>query len=232
MSLGENMDGLEFASIVIKALVWPGVAMYLLVTQKDEVSKLIERINKVKVGAAEASFNEATAGVLNKTAKLVASDVEPPKQLEPADVVPLAMQIENHTGLVPVNTWRKAISEKERDERLRASGLIMEEWNDVEESLNELARLHGVGTSSNLTNVTQLLGRLLSAKVISEQTSAVIQDLRRLRNEVAHSKFEPSREAAENYEASCIQVLTRISEEEAAWQEEVQRILGPEGVKE
>jgi hypothetical protein len=64
---------------------------------------------------------------------------------------------------------------------------------------------------------------LRSRRIISDETADLIDELQRLRNRVAHTVLEPTKEAAEDYTLSCRKVMTRMVSEEGAW-EDVQKL--------
>ncbi len=63
------------------------------------------------------------------------------------------------------------------------------------------------------------------AGVLSSQTIAIVKALSSLRNQVAHSRFEPTKEAGDQYADSCWKIEKRIGEEEAAWQAEAKKLV-------
>jgi hypothetical protein len=58
-----------------------------------------------------------------------------------------------------------------------------------------------------------------SLVTISVGTAVLIKDLNQLRNEVAHSKFEPTQDAATSFAETCQRAAQRMSVEYGAWKE-------------
>lgn len=220
------MDGYEFASSLVEHLAWPSVVVFVLVTQKPSVSVLLDRLKKLKWGDKEAEFGDEVKDTLKQASSLSARPVETPTPVVISgggNLPPLT--VHSTMRAIPPATWRPPITPKHRDERLRASGLIIEEWANLEESIRILAITHG-NDKAETEVVSPLLDRLASQKVLSQETVNLIQELRTLRNRVAHSQFEPTREAGEDYAATCWKVEQRIAEEEMAWQREFRKLSG------
>lgn len=231
------MNWIEFCSNAVEHLVWPGVVLYVLHSQNSAVSELIGRIRKVEgPGGFKAEIAEAAKDLNDQATELAAKPVKPPK-LEAVTGAAAVLQAPDVTRGLGTTTgdvtgpasrdpktqfseWNQAFhttSPKNRDERLRASGLIIEEWANLEDSIRLLAHTHGTKNARN-ANVTLLLDQLHSQKVLSEDTLTLVMGLRHLRNAVAHSTSEPSKEAADNYANGCWAVERRIADEEMAWQ--------------
>ena len=71
--------------------------------------------------------------------------------------------------------------------------------------------------------ISRSVESLRSKRIISDETADLIDDLLSLRNRVAHTFLEPTKEAAEDYTLSCRKVMTRMVSEEGAW-EDVQKL--------
>lgn len=229
------MDGLEFTSKLIEHGAWPAIAIYVAVTQKDGIKTLLARMSKFKAPGMEAEFGAKAEVAAEKIDERAAKPVEAPK-LEPSALEHVVRDADN---LNPKNAERllnnitQAFPEplrrtpreflhphaqRHREERLRASGFIIEEWANLEETLRLLAATKGY-PDARAAPVPSLIRRLVGIGVISPSTAESIKDLRTLRNQVAHTQIEPTREAAENFADSCWKVEKRIVDEEAAWQE-------------
>lgn len=222
------MDGLEFTSKLVEHGAWPVLAAYVAVTQRAAIERLVDRINKLKVGSAQADFAARTEEVAEQAEVLEARPVETPN-LEPTmlrHVVPDAA-----AGVEPADSKAARDGERadvepgasariERDDRLRASGLIIEEWAALQGTIRQLASSKLGLKTRNLT-IAAVLQELGKFGLISTATADSVKDLQKLRNLVAHSQFEPTRESGENFAASCWKVEKRIGEEAAAWRKAV-----------
>lgn len=224
------MDGLEFTSKLIEHGAWPAIAVYVAVTQKDGIKTLLARMSKFKAPGMEAEFDTKAEKAAEKIDERAATPVAAPK-LEPSVVEQVVHDAE---GLDPANARRVLDTLLQRlpeplrrpakdlhslhDERLRASGRIIEEWANLDETIRLLGATKGY-RDARAVSTSKLINRLVEIGVISPSTAESIKDLRALRNQVAHTQIEPTKEAAENFADSCWKVEKRIIEEEAAWQE-------------
>ena len=229
------MDWIEFGSKAIEHLAWPVVVGYVVVTQKKPIAELIDRIKKFKIGSAEAEIGAKTEAAAEKIEERAAKPVEAPK-LDPSALEHVVRDADTFDpsnakrvlqGIVqgvpePVHRWPRPTTHQHaqgrREERLRASGVFIEEWANLEETIQLLAATKGY-QDARTTPIPSLIRRLIGIGVISPSTADSIKDLRRLRNQVAHTQIEPTREAAENFADSCWKVEKRLVEEEAAWHE-------------
>lgn len=224
------MDGLEFTSKLIEHGAWPVLAAYVAITHGAAIERLIDRINRLKVGSAQADFAAKAEEVAEKAGVLEARPVETPK-LEAAllqhvvrDAV-AGFDAANSSqardaGYPSDHGVQGALDKTARDDQLRASGLIIEEWARLDSSIRQLASSKLGIKTRNLT-IAAVLHELNRFGVISDATADSVKDLQKLRNLVAHSQFEPTRESGENFAASCLKVENRIGEEEAAWRKAV-----------
>lgn len=213
------MDWIEFGSKAIEHLVWPAVVVYLLRTQKKGIEHLIERIKKVKIGSAEAEISEKAKDVKEQAAELVATPVEPPKQAAiKAAEVPLHVKfVAGHSSM---HANLSVFAPSERDARLRASGLIIEQWARLESTIRYLlSKVQPLDTLK--MPFIEVLRHLQELLVLSPEVAALIRDLRKLRNQVAHSQIEPTTSAAEDFAQTCASVNERIAEEHHAWEQAV-----------
>ncbi len=238
------MDWIEFGSNAIEHLVWPSVVAYLLHSQKAAVNELIGRIKKVEgPGGFKAEIADKAKDLKDQAKELAAKPVEQPKleaitgtgaglqapnMAHGQGTVSAPVEVPDSTDLMAqFESWNRTFhvtSPKDRDERLRASGLIIEEWANLEESIRFLAHTHGVKDSRE-ASFGLLLDQLHNQQVLSEDTLVVVMGLRKLRNAVAHSTSEPSKEAAENYANGCWAVEKRIADEELAWQLSMRKLV-------
>jgi hypothetical protein len=237
------MDELEFWSNAIEHLAWPSIAAYVVYTQKSAVGELIGRIKSVEGAGFKAELAERASDLKDQATELATKPVEAPK-LEGRAVIGAHLQASGaamatgsatltrgeqvsasagysdtpgEDNVVRLSKWKlSSIVAKEPDERMRASGQIIEEWTNLENVIRLLAAEHGVKADSNAKFIEVLKG-LMMKYVISDKTYELIRDLRQLRNQVAHSKIEPTRRSGEDYAATCRAVEKRLDNEDSAW---------------
>lgn len=119
------------------------------------------------------------------------------------------------------NVWRSRFSAS--DERLRASVLIVKAWDAFAESLRELAHQANVSyVDSDMAKV--LADRFWHRSVISLESLSVVREMSDLYDQIAHSKLEPTKEAADSFAESCRKTLARITMEFSAHQSRMKEL--------
>lgn len=113
-------------------------------------------------------------------------------------------------SFVPTGGWHVRYGSS--DDKLRASGLIITEWNNLEQFLREIAFKAKVLYADSDTAI-KLTDRLCRNNFISLETSLVIKELGHLRNQVAHSKLEPTKESADTFAETCRRTMSRVTVE-------------------
>lgn len=102
------------------------------------------------------------------------------------------------------------------DDGFRASGAIIEQWSYLNQVVRSVAINRGISGAST-ESIDRLLQALHKLGVISTSTANSVKDLQKLRNQVAHSEFEPTKAAGSDFVQACQKVINRIWAEDRAW---------------
>lgn len=191
------MDFWTFVSKVIDALAWPGLLLFLILKFRDRFGSLFDRLT-------EATFPGGFAGKFSpalERAKEVADEILPPQ----SDV---AAQIE-HTN--PIATDERALE-------ANPSGVIMEMWQAVIAQAKELVETLGgreTVSSSRFVNPAKIRGTLDGLHLATPEELQLFDELRLIRNDVAHSKVRATPADAGRYrslaEKLILQWVVRIA---------------------
>jgi hypothetical protein len=142
------MDTLTFTVEIIKAIVWPTVALVGLVAFRTELRKLLQRIRKGKVGSAEFEFEEAVASLRSRTSDDIAETTNPPLSLvKQADLDPRSVILNSWLVIqdkVQSIVAKHGTAEDKRDPRsvsLRVLHRILKDKPDYIDMYNDLKML-------------------------------------------------------------------------------------------
>lgn len=187
------MDWLTFLSKVIEALAWPLVALVLGLVFRKKLGDLLPAIRRLKAGPLEAEFELAAK-------QIRASATEASSQTETATSGDSEVKREDGANAVVARLLNA---------RNDPSGMILEAWAKVD---GELFRLgHQMGDIVDpLTSTAKVYESVMSSKVLPEETTRLILQLRDLRNKVAHVKVVPTPDAAQDYVLAVDRVVKLI----------------------
>jgi hypothetical protein len=170
------MDGLTFASEVIKALAWPAAVSITVLVLRREIKALLPLVKKLKAGPIEAEFDREVRELKEQAER------QPPA-LSPA----------------PVST-------SERQKLLQLAELntrsaVIEAWHNVEFAARRVVEAHDRSISTReLQSSSALLRSLNRFEILSRDEVALFNDLRALRNQAVHlPEFSPAYDAVLNY---------------------------------
>ncbi|MBV36064.1 MAG: hypothetical protein CMP47_11545 [Rickettsiales bacterium] len=167
------MDWLTFFSKMIESLAWPVGAVVIVAILKDELKKLLPFLKKFKAGPLEAEF-ERDVEKLKRTSQNIEEDLA--SNTNSKDF--LLELVEIHPRSAILEAWV----------RLEAAARLV------------LSKQTDQYSKSNYQPASKLARALESAGLISSAQVTTYEDLRRLRNEVAHNMdLEPNFEAAKTY---------------------------------
>ena len=195
------MDWLEFISSVVGSVAWPSAAVFLGFMFREHVRKLLDKMKSLKAPGIEASFTEKVEEVAVEAKKVEA------KKTEEIVVEPTKTDVP-HGAAVEADHDSEYMSNREKYlrwygghtvfERERPAALVLNAWNSLEMRIKELLSAHEVHCVGGPDEaIWALYGKPFD--VINEQTAGVLQNLLKLRNQVAHVEFEPDRAAALSY---------------------------------
>ncbi|MGY1447448.1 hypothetical protein ACW582_09695 [Pseudomonas chlororaphis] len=170
------MDWLTFFASIIGSLVWPIVTVILLLVFKDELTKVVPFIKKLKAGPVEAEFDRE----VKQLKELVASDYK----IE--DASPAAVASKEFLFQLA---------------RLHPRSAILESWVRLEAAARAaLPQDTSKASKAGYVPAANLSQALVSAGKIDQSQVTLYHELRRLRNDVAHLVGpEPTQESVHSY---------------------------------
>lgn len=185
------MDWLTFISKLIDSLAWPVAGVVLGLIFRKKLTELIPLLRKVKAGPLEAEFEIATKQVLANTAELATKGRKPN-----------APQAEDKTSL-------EVTASKLLAARSEPTATIIEGWSTLDDELHKLGRQTGIVVDP-LQSELKVYREIMNSDVLPVETKQLVQDLRQLRNQVAHAKVIPTPESAQDYLVSVQRVVELI----------------------
>lgn len=164
------MDWLTFFSNIISAVAWPIAAVILVVLFKDEIKKVTPYVKRLKAGPLEAEFER--------------------------EVKELTESTTTNTDQSPAS---KALLYQLAEMHPRSA--ILESWVRVEAAARAvIATDNFAPTKTSYVPAARLTDTLLNLEVLDQSQTSLFNELRRLRNEVAHEKgIEPTQDSALSY---------------------------------
>lgn len=183
------MQWLQFLASVIESLAWPAAVVFLGIMFREQVKHLLGKVKSLKAAGLEAAFAEDT----KRVAEVVQAALSTPADMKALDS-PMGKEF------VP-----------RADERPYV--IILDSWRDLEDEVGNMVDKLGIETKQPST-ISNCLDALKD--YVPTTTRVFIDELRSLRNQVAHNReLEPDRGTAYRYHISTqnvIQSLRKISE--------------------
>ena len=169
---------------LVDAIAWPAAAIWLGYIFRGEIRKLLGRVSALKYKDLEASFEKELAA-----AETEAQKVLPPKppnnSISDEPVYPNPYD-ERYEQLLRIS-----------DESPRAA--LLEAWVEVEAALMESAEEYMSGSARRVLP-RKLMIELINNGKYPKTVLPLFEDLRRLRNEAAHTpEFEPTSRQTRRY---------------------------------
>ena len=170
------MDWLTFFSKAIDALAWPIASVVLVCVLRPEIKRLVPFLKRVKAGPVEAEFDREVQQLKNTAAKEASTSA---KQLPDVASKAFLLQLaELHTRSAILEAWVRV-------EAAARAAII------AKKPLNQL---------STYQAAARLAETLLQLGVFTQGQASLFEELRRLRNEVAHSsELQPSSVSVTSY---------------------------------
>lgn len=167
------MNWMTFVSKLVESLAWPIAAVVLVVLLRDDIRKLVPSIKRFKAGPVEAEFEREVKALREAASEPSKEAVSKPAVASRAFLVQLA--------------------------ELHPRSAILESWVRVEAAARMVLARKGTTTGSYLP-AARLAEPLAQQDVFTRDQVTMFNELRRLRNEVAHAQgFEPTVESARTY---------------------------------
>jgi hypothetical protein len=158
------MDGLTFAAEVIKALAWPASVIASVLLLKKPLANLLPRTSSVKYGELEVEFGREIGELHDKAATAL------PAATAPATPAP---------GLEDRLVDLLAVS---------PNAAVLAAWREVERAALLLVDARGSAVDTDTaTPYKTIQEQLARSDLVQPEKVQIFDDLRRLRNKVAHA---------------------------------------------
>jgi hypothetical protein len=186
------MDCLTFIVELVKALAWPAVVLYVLINYRDKFAALLPNLKKLEAGPLKAEFGAEAAKVLEEAETIRIQEGVPDNLI--------AVSADENDAPVEIDH----IFPKKRVNKLFAltqpTAAILLAWDNIENAMKSAIEKHGVYVSERHTQQPYMwLNALVKQGLVTEETRVLVNELRDLRNQVAHVKLDPTPEAAWDY---------------------------------
>lgn len=182
------MDYFQFIASIIDSLAWPVAVVLIILLLRKAILRLLRRIKIFRYKDIEFEFSEKLAEVERDASKL---------GFVINRTVPDVSQVNRYATLAQISP----------------NAAILEAWSDVELAVLELAR-EKAPDFPKIKTFTSKLRLLHQIEVIDDQTAALIDDLRALRNLAAHpdNSVKISTVEAERYGLTALRAASALRE--------------------
>lgn len=167
-----HVSWLGFVDSLVRSLAWPAVVLIAALLFRTEVAGLVARLTHLKVPGGEVTFGEGLAKAENTFEKFQASATG----AEAASGQPEGAD-SDEAGNVD-------------SEPVEPSALVLRSWEHLSEEIIGLANARVPGVRA--TNAASAAAALERAGVVNDLFVETANELRQLRNAVAHAKEIPT----------------------------------------
>lgn len=213
-----GMSGLEFVSSMTDSLAWPLSAVLIASLFRVQIRKLIDRIKDLEFGGAKATLvpdlldeAEATAETLPELAPRPVAEQQT-EEATPSSAPPDSATMDEtqrelwlrHSGALELAVAALAGQPYDQDKqfndllRISPNAAVLDAWHNIERQIRGLAAQYGVDPRRSV-GVTHALDELARQEVVPLETSALVKELRYIRNKAAHSEDVRVEDAARFY---------------------------------
>ncbi|HVZ44597.1 MAG TPA: hypothetical protein VHA82_12375 [Ramlibacter sp.] len=191
------MDWLQFIASVIGSLAWPTAAVVLGFMFREQVRKLLDKMKTLKApGGIEAAFTEQVSEVAAEV-KYIPEPASSAKKENAVATVPYQEQSADDLAGYLVGP-------------IRPTAAILDTWRSIEAYIYELYRAYWHEEPKSGTWLSIVKG-FNNFEIFSDELLKIVLDMGRLRNQVAHSRFEPDEDAARDYVSTAQRVLATLA---------------------
>lgn len=168
----QGLDWLQFASSIVSSLAWPLTILVIVLLFRGKIAELLEKLEEASWGDGSVKFR------LNKAERKVEAAVG-------AAAIKLGRQIPMAFGNGP----KDQVDERfQQLLEIEPSAAIMHKWNEIENTLRELALKHGVSSADRIKSANFVAQQLNQLKVLPKEVLSWLFDMRQIRNAAAHGK--------------------------------------------
>lgn len=167
------MDWMTLVANLVESLAWPMAAVVLVALLRDDIRKLVPFIKRLKAGPVEAEFEREVKALREAAAEAPKGAAVQPDVASKEFLFQLA--------------------------ELHPRSAILESWVRVEAAARAVLARKALSTGGYMP-AARLAEPLAEQGVLTQSQVTLFNELRRLRNEVAHAQgFEPSVVSANAY---------------------------------
>lgn len=184
----DGMSGLDFTASIVAALAWPVAAVIIAAIFHKQIGGLLVKIRKLNWGDASVELADQLDKVEDNARVLEAEATLPP-------AVPETQQ-------APDDRFDALLA-------ISPSAAILDAWRPVERKLIDLGQRH-FGNNTKYTLPHLVAEKLAANGHLMSSVVAMVNDLRKIRNDAAHSK-EVSVTDAIRFNQLASQVMSALS---------------------
>ncbi len=184
------MSELEFIAKIIESIAWPISIILLMLILKNPIRKLIPLLSKLKYKDIEMQFGRDISRLSEKVNYELSEVPNRPETDDLRDRVLKLIQVSPKSAIIEV-------------------------WRSMESCIIEKSTKNNLDLDRNLLRKPiKLAETLLRKYLINESQFVIIEDMRKLRNEVVHyDKKEITAENAIEYLESGIKLISSMNNE-------------------
>ncbi|MDO9131703.1 hypothetical protein [Hydrogenophaga sp.] len=196
------MDWMTFIVELVKALAWPAVAVTVILTFKEKLTKLFEDMTELKGLGIEAKFARG--------AKEALAEVEVIEIVEPLDDQPpeVPLVTSNPEGEVSPQQMVNMLYVM-----LAPKGAVLQARANLESAVSRLFTEKGLAPETGGKGVKSALRSLAGHGYVSPSLVKTTMELIDLGNKAAHDQFEPSVSSAKDYVTAANSVVRLLGAE-------------------
>lgn len=184
----DGMGGLDFTASIVASLAWPVAAVLIAAIFHKQIAGLLAKIRKLNWGDASVELADQLDKAEDKARVLEAEAAIPP-------AVPEEQQ-------APDDRFDALLA-------ISPSAAILDAWRPIERRLTELGKIH-FGNEAKYSPPHMVAQKLAHTGVMVSSVVAMVNDLRKIRNDAAHSK-EVSVTDALRFNQLALQVMSALS---------------------
>lgn len=219
-------EWLDFIGKVVGALAWPLVCLTLGLVYRSDIKRLLGKLKTFEAAGAKAAFTEevtevaaavkqvpapgreATAALemkwgLRTTPALESRMQEAERVYETENVAKIRSDMDLYASILHPARWDRHTGDS-------ATAVVLGAWSSVEAVLWALGTRLGISGELRPREYNQtVLDKVVAERLVPAEAAYLIGRLSELRDQVAHSDFEPDFEAAIAYDEAA-QRLSRL----------------------
>lgn len=211
---------MEFVASLFRSLSWPAALVIVAVLFRRQIRGLVGRLETARLKDAELSFTREVEQVSERVVEGVALTILPRQTVDPEVIDDEADDDDEADEPRVVDLMASLEASLAASRRRRVQGIastlvdypsaaVLAAWQEVESELRHRGGRMGIEKAESYP-IPFLTEELRDSDVISATDTRTVQELRRLRNEVAHEGVHPSPAAALEYAETVDRFLANL----------------------